>query len=395
MVGGVAGGYVFKEDGVVFEGDEVVLIFYIWEQEYADVPSSLPDWLVPESKAHLVQANRALSGRQPGFESVADVSVGSGGGGYDDDGSGLRDGFDWYMSPADKAKYEEIYTANRDGRGEITLASLDPLFASLDVPDTDIRSAWNLINPSAAASVGKDATLAFLHILNYRHEGYRIPRSVPASLRASFERGRIDYDLERNQSASASSVPPGQRWATRGGDGNTSTSRKAKFGDAYLSRLGVGDRTAYRTKGTDFSYMSRQGAEKTRPRQAQVGEDWEEVGLKKQLRELEEKIERVERATKQSQKEQVSLPSSSSLQRKSQPALVKRELEQLLQYKRRQLSDLERGEGDAKVGLDLKVVQEDVGIIREQLDGLQAHLRGREEALRELRGRVEEARAGR
>ncbi|KAF1850436.1 cytoskeletal adaptor protein saga [Cucurbitaria berberidis CBS 394.84] len=329
------------------------LIFDLINGISAEVPQTLPDWLVPESKAHLVQANRALSGSQPAFESVED----------DDDTPGLRDGFDWYMSPSDKAKYEEIYTANRDRHGNLAFDSLAGLFDSLDnVPDSDIRFAWNLVNPKARESVGKDASLAFLHILNQRSEGYRVPRSVPPSLRASFEKAHIDYDLDSSANNTSSS-----RWAaTR--DDTTTTGRKAKFGDAYLTRLGVGDRAANygaRAKGTDFG--------------GRTTEDWEEVRLKKQLRELESKITDVEKEAENRRH---------GRSKDSKPALVKRELEMLLDYKRGVLRELDNDEGGAVKGLG--GIREEIETVREQVEGLQAHLERRKEVLADLRRGIDD-----
>ncbi|KAI0889246.1 actin cytoskeleton-regulatory complex protein [Annulohypoxylon maeteangense] len=330
------------------------IIFDIVNGEYNDVPATLPDWLVPESKAHLVQANRALTGKQVQFEQVDD----------DSDTPGLKDGFDWYMNPQDKSKYESIYQENRDMRGEIAFTSLEDLYESLDVPDTDVRSAWNLINPSASSTVNKDACLAFLHILNNRHEGFRIPRTVPASLRSSFERNQIDYQVD-----SARNNPAASRWAAKADD-NTSTGRKAKFGDQYLTRLGRG---AFKATGTDF------GA-------AQSDEQWEEVRLKKQLQELEDRMAKVEaEATRR----------SGGGKRDSKPALVKRELEQLLDYKRRELRELEEGTGKGKTGAGLRGVADDLATVKEQVEGLETHLAGRMQVLDQLRREIDDEKTGR
>lgn len=134
----------------------------------------------------------------------------------------------------------------------------------------------------------------------------------------------------------------------------------------------MGGKSSYKPSGTDFS-------------NTKTTEDWEEVRLKKQLAELEAKVEKVEAAATQ----------RAGGRRDTKPALVKRELEQLLDYKRRELRDIESGEGKSKVGAGLKGVEEEIGTVREQVEGLEAHLKSRREVLAEIQQEIENEKTGR
>lgn len=286
------------------------------------------------------------------------------------------------MSPSDTAKYTAIYSSNSDRNGALTFASLSTLYDSLDVPDTDLRSAWNLVNPASEPAIGKHAALAFLHILNNRHEGYRIPRSVPASLRATFDQGQIDYNLESDSGgvrgksgrglggvSSSSSTPASA--AQRYGASDTSTARKAKFGDAYLSRLGKG---SYTPQGTDFSTTTQDT-------------EWESVRLKRELADLEDKILSIE--TKTRNRRGVG-GGARRREDESKPALVKRELEGLLEYKRQEIRELEVGEGRSKQGEAVKGMEGEIAEVRKMVEGLESHARGREAVLEGLRREMED-----
>ncbi|KAI5953255.1 END3 [Candida jiufengensis] len=302
------------------------LIFDLVNGSIPEVPDQLPSWLIPSSKAALIQANQAVTqGRNIGVD-------------YEDDEDGLSEDFDWYISPKDKSTYETIYQSKNDHFGRIKFDSLNSLYSTLrNVPTSDISSAWNLVNPKSFETIDKDQTLVFLHILNQRENGKRIPRGVPASLRATFSKEIPNYDLKAQSKPSY----------------NTQTqAQKRSFANDYLTKLGQNNSIS--DKGTDFS-----GVE---------GTDWEEARLKRELNNLENLLAEVTKRSDSDNKE---------IEKQN---MIKYEFEQLLKYKQEQFQKQSNGSG----GEDLTKVENDIKDLETQVESLQEYLESRKQELNKL-----------
>ena len=108
--------------------------------------------------------------------------------------------------------------------------------------------------------------------------------------------------------------------------------------------------------------------------------DWEKVRLQRELATLNEKVEAAE-AEARSRRMGAKKPSSKS-------ALVKRELEQMLDFKRRELRRLKDGEAiEREENLDR--IRNEVQSFKGQVDVLAAHLAKRQEELRSLQRNIE------
>lgn len=307
------------------------LIFDLVNGKLQEIPEELPGWLIPLSKAHLIQANRA----------VASGSNSSGLSYSSDEDDHLSDDFDWYISLTDKSTYEAIYNSNSDNYGRVRFDSLNGLYETLkNVPKAEISSAWNLVNPKSFETIDKDQVLVFLHILNQRENGKRIPRGVPASLRATFSKEVPNYDINSTSTVKAQPEP-------RADD-------KKAFGTNYLNKIG---RSLLQLHGTDFSQTE--------------GTDWEEVRLRRELANLESLLDKAQKEKNTS--------NASDL------ALIKHEFEQLLKYKQEKLDEANRIPANQK---DLSDVRNDIELISSQVQSLEEYLQGRERELVQLKSQL-------
>ncbi|VEU22060.1 DEKNAAC103076 [Brettanomyces naardenensis] len=303
------------------------LIFDLVNGSIDEVPDSLPGWLIPGSKRQLVDS-KASSSSQGG---TGDGSS------SDDDEYSLSDDFDWYISPTDKSTYQTVYDSSCDRFGRISFNSLQDLYGTLQkVPQTDISSAWNLVNPKQSETIDRDQCMVFLHILNQRSNGRRVPRSVPASLRATFSKELPEYDVNSHQ-----------------GDVHIREEENTGFASGFLRKKGISNGSG----GDDLNETS--------------DKNWEEVKLRRELKDLEDKLERAEREKNNRGKD-------------DDKSMSKYEYEQLLKYKESELSEVGK--------TNWRGLSENIGSVDSQVVQLREFLENQNKELEGLRSEVSKLR---
>ncbi|CAG8500155.1 4505_t:CDS:2 [Ambispora leptoticha] len=263
----------------------------------------------------------------------------------------LTDDFDWYMPPADKFNYENQYTSHAGAHGYVKFAYFDDLYLQLGIPREECIAAWNLADVNFEQQLGKDACLVFLHILNQRSKGKRIPSQLPNALKTSLIRGKLNYNYNET-------LDP------------TSTTRRA--------RSDTSDSGSTRSYG---------------------GTKREEEQLLQKLADLNEKIQKAEERALSSYTNALSSTTSSE---------TITEFQQLLEYKQKQLSALKDLVGakqkSSSVFLEnyirreksaVRELEENLQSLKTQFSILETHYNNSERELRQLQQDIEVAKSGR
>ncbi|CAG8653502.1 10956_t:CDS:2 [Cetraspora pellucida] len=322
---------------------------------YPDVPSSLPSHLIPPSKAHFLVGNNAgyvgggpslgmnpalysqqiispipqstntipqinISNTIPSYQlsqQLSRVPTPPRQSSYSSfPAAPLSDDFDWYMPPADKFNYENEYKKQTGPHGYVRFADFDELYQRLGIPREECIAAWGLIDVNFEQRVGKDQCLVFLHILNQRSKGKRIPDSLPSALKTSLIRGKLNYNY--NETADPS-------W-------------KSKLSDSGS------------VKSSGYSSETQSSSLK-----------WEEDRLQKELDDLNERIQKAE---------ETALSSYTSALQSSGGSGVVAEFKQLYEYKQKKHAEL--AEKDQTNRTLEEYVRKERNNVRELQDNIQS-----------------------
>lgn len=318
------------------------LIFDLVNGNIKTPPTNLPSWLIPGSKAQILKQRGDNSGSGSSNQ-VADSDD-------SDEDYQLSDDFDWYISPTDKKTYESVYDVACDKFGRVKFDSLKDLYKTLNnVPQTDISSAWNLVNPKQSRAVDKDQCMVYLHILNQRSHGRRVPRSVPASLRATFSKEIPDYNVDSHQG----------NIGVRSSSVRSSSQNSNAFASGYLEKKHGSAQGRVNTQEDDFDEAH--------------DENWEQVKLERELKNLTSRLDNIDKEKEQS---------------KSEISMQKYELEQLLKYKQSILAA-----GQSQSGVDMQTIQDNIESVETQVAQLRDFLKSQKEQLSSLQSQVNAAKS--
>ncbi|KAF6005690.1 hypothetical protein HII13_005524 [Brettanomyces bruxellensis] len=318
------------------------LIFDLVNGNIKTPPTNLPSWLIPGSKAQILKQRGDNSGSGSSNQ-VADSDD-------SDEDYQLSDDFDWYISPTDKKTYESVYDVACDKFGRVKFDSLKDLYKTLNnVPQTDISSAWNLVNPKQSRAVDKDQCMVYLHILNQRSHGRRVPRSVPASLRATFSKETPDYNVDSHQG----------NIGVRSSSVRSSSQNSNAFASGYLEKKHGSAQGRVNTQEDDFDEAH--------------DENWEQVKLERELKNLTSRLDNIDKEKEQS---------------KSEISMQKYELEQLLKYKQSILAA-----GQSQSGVDMQTIQDNIESVETQVAQLRDFLKSQKEQLSSLQSQVNAAKS--
>lgn len=301
------------------------IIFDMVNRNIDSVPDELPDWLIPGSKAELVnQRKKERSTGASDAGSVADVPTSS-------PAEDTRKEVDWYISRDDKTSYESIYESAIVARdNSVSYVSISSAVRTkyINLSSQDVEKVWRLVNPKLGTSLDKDPALYFIHILRQVSDyGCPIPSQLPSALKETFTKSRV------------------------------STDPSSKQGEVRRPSSDVSNISSYQTPkrgGTDFSVTQ--------------GTDWEVVRLQRELANIDAELSSVQQQ-----------PSSHNVSN-DRLKLVEQQLKQFVEYQR----NLVNNSNKPSQNIDIRSLRDDVDNIDQQVQVLEQYLNTKKSELHNL-----------
>lgn len=246
---------------------------------------------------------------------------------------------DWYMAPEDLELYEKLLdSCERLTDGTVTFPSLSWVIKSkfFNVGTSDLNKMWSLVNPKNKPSIDKDPAFYFVHCLRQCNDvGARIPNELPRALRDICNKERVSYDLQSHQADFKKSDVPNP-------NSSGSSSNKTSYG------------------GNGSTILS---------------SDQELSALQAELAQLDSELSSVTAET-------------SRLPVENTPAVVRKQLEGLLRFKRERLQQAnDRSRSGHPVNSN--TVRDDMDSIEEQITVLESYLENKKQELQILRSEIQ------